>query len=249
MIDLLSLILATAAAFLGGFVDAIAGGGGVITVPALLMLGLPPDLVVGTNKIIGTTGTSAAAFTFLKRSRTNREILRFTVPMAACGAVIGAASVEIIPIALFKPILILVIYALALYFFFRPALGITASYTGLSSRLVLVTSFAVFVICAYDGLFGPGTGAFLTALMVRFVGLDFVFAAGNTRVLNWTSNIVSLVIFIGTGKVIWAIGLPMAFGNLLGGFCGAHVAIEKGAPWIRWIYIAMGLALATKMLA
>ncbi|MFN8390305.1 MAG: TSUP family transporter [Bdellovibrionota bacterium] len=233
---------------LAGFVDAIAGGGGIIVLPMLLLTDIPPTLVLGTNKLIGTTGTVMAVWSFVRGGKVNREMVTIAAPFTAVGACLGVFSVALVPPSLIKPAAMALTVVLAVYFFVRPQLGLLGTFTELTPKLRLVLIVGAFLLGFYDGVFGPGTGAFLTFLFVRLLGLDFVSAAANTKVLNLTSNIVALSLFIARDGVLYSVGLPMAAACMAGGYFGAHFAMRKGAGIVRWLFLVMAVALVIKML-
>ncbi|MEI6513513.1 MAG: TSUP family transporter, partial [bacterium] len=208
----------------------------------------PPAMAVATNKLVASCGATSAAATFVHSKRYTPEVVLKAIPFTIVGALIGAFSLTTVPKDLLKPIIAIVITGLAIYFWLRPQMGLTSTYTTLTKRLSGLVFAGAFIIGFYDGFLGPGTGTFLMFLMVRGLGFDFVHAAGNTKVLNWASNITALVLFLITGKIFFAAGLPMAAANLLGGYLGAHTAIRKGSTWIRWIYLIMALALVVRLL-
>lgn len=233
---------------IAGFVDAIAGGGGVVVVPMLLLANIPTEFVLGTNKLIGTTGTAMAVRSFFRGDKINRELVLLAIPCTAIGACLGVMSVSLIPSHLLKPLAATLTVLLAIYFFARPQLGLHETYTGVTPRVRLTLVGATSLIGFYDGLFGPGTGAFLTFLFVRIVGLDFVHAAANTKVLNLVSNVVALSLFIAKGAVLYSVGIPAALACMLGGYLGAHFAMRKGAGMVRWIFLVMAIAVVVKLL-
>lgn len=241
------IAIACVAALAAGFVDAIAGGGGVITFPTLLLLNLPVSLVVGTNKLCNSFGTLAAALTFYRSGKLNSEILVRALPFTCIGSVIGAYLVLQIPNDFLRPVASILVLALAIYLAVRPSLGQSDNYSGLtdSSKRLLVVS--ALVLGFYDGFLGPGTGMFLAYVMVRWIGLDFVKAAGNTKVLNLASNLVPLAYFVSQGNIRYDLGIPMALANILGGYLGAHSAIKAGPKLVRTICIVMSTILAGKL--
>lgn len=243
----LEITLAVLAAFVAGFIDAIAGGGGIITLPTLLWLGLSPASAVATNKLVNTCGATSAAYTFVRHKRYTREVVRLGLPLTALGALAGAFLVTRVSGEALKPFMAVVILLVALYFGLRHELGLRGTYAGLSRRLAILTAGCALALGFYDGFIGPGTGAFLMVLFVRGLGFDFVYAAGNTKILNWTSNIVALAFFLFGNEVQFAVGLPMMPANLLGGYLGAHFAIRKGSAWVRVIFLLMALVLAGRM--
>jgi uncharacterized membrane protein YfcA len=247
-LPILQIFWASLAAFIAGFVDAIAGGGGIITVPALLACGLPAAEVLGTNKLVGTTGTSMAAWSFWYKKKAVSELLVMAVPFTIVGAALGSQSVTLLPSEYFKPLVTLLTFLLALYFFLRPKLGMLETYDGLNPKIRRITLAGAFGLGFYDGIFGPGTGAFLTFLFVRLVGLDFLRAAACTKVLNLASNAVALSLFLWHGVVVFSLGIPMALANMCGNYCGAHSAMKGGAGLVRWVFIVMAVILGCKML-
>jgi uncharacterized membrane protein YfcA len=165
------------------------------------------------------------------------------------GALAGAVSVLVLPNDFLKPIVSVLVIAVALYCYFRPAVGVNHLYGGLTKRTRVITQLAALGIGFYDGFFGPGTGIFLTFFFVKVLGCDFLRATANTKVLNWMSNIVPLVYFLTQGNVRFDLGIPMLIANIAGGYLGARTAISKGSSFIKWIYLIMAALTATKLLA
>lgn len=242
------LAIAVTFSFIAGFVDAIAGGGGVITVPALLFLGLPIDLVLGTSKLISTSGTVVAARKFIIGKQYSPFVLRVALCFTAVGAFVGALTISLFDPAFLKPFISILIVAIAVYFFFKPQLGISIVHEPLDKRRKFFILCSALCLGFYDGFFGPGTGTFLMFVFVRFAHQDFLCATGNTKILNLTSNFVSLVVFILAGKIVWHIGVPMAIASMLGGYMGARYAMKKGASLVRWIFIIMAVMVGCKQL-
>ena len=237
------------ASFIAGFVDAIAGGGGVITFPTFLLLGLPIAQIVGTNKLVSASGTTVAAYTFLKKGMVQTEVILPALPFTFIGALAGAASILVLPNEFLKPAVSVLVIAVALYCYFRPAVGADHLYEGLSKRSRAITQLAAFGLGFYDGFFGPGTGIFLTFFFVKALGCDFLRATANTKVLNWMSNIAPLIFFLTQGNIRFDLGIPMLIANIAGGYLGAHTAISKGSIFIKWIYLIMAGLTAAKLLA
>lgn len=244
----MEVFILTCASLLAGFVDAVAGGGGVITFPAFLLLGLPVSEIVGTNKLVSTAGTSVAAFTFLKKGHVQREVVSAALPFTLVGALIGAATIVVLPNDWLKPLVSVLVIAVALYCYFRPTLGIAHSYEALSPRTLTLTRAAALALGFYDGFFGPGTGIFLTFFFIGVLHCDFLRATASTKVLNWVSNVVSLLYFLTQGNLRFDLGIPMLCANILGGYLGARTAIAKGSSFIKWIYLSMALLTAGKLL-
>ncbi|MBN8550242.1 MAG: TSUP family transporter [Deltaproteobacteria bacterium] len=244
----MEILLLSVAAFVAGFVDAVAGGGGVVTFPVFLFLNLPVSQIVGTNKFVSTAGTLIATLTFFKKGKISPEILRLALPFSVAGALLGAVTVLLLPNEFLKPVVSVLIIGVALYCYIRPNLGAQHSYTGLTPRSSRLVCAAAFALAAYDGFFGPGTGIFLTFFFINVLKFDFVRAAGNTKALNLISNVVPLLYFLTQGTVRFDLAIPMALANIVGGYCGAHAAIRKGNSFVKWIYVTMALLTAGKLI-
>ena len=165
----MEIIVLSCASLLAGFVDAIAGGGGVVTFPVFLFLGLPVSQIVGTNKLVSTAGTSVAALTFLKKGLMQREVVGAALPWTFLGAIAGAATVLMVPNDFLKPCVSVLVVAVALYCYFRPQIGLDHTYEGITPRTRMLLVVAGFGLGFYDGFFGPGTGIFLTFFFIKFI--------------------------------------------------------------------------------
>lgn len=245
----MEILILSFAALIAGFVDAIAGGGGVITFPTFILLGLPVSEIVGTNKLVSTAGTTVAAYTFLKKGFIQKEVISVALPFTFVGSLIGAALVLIVPNDLLKPFVSVLVICVALYCYFRPALGLDHSYEALSKKSRLITRLVALALGFYDGFFGPGTGIFLTFYFIAFLDCDFLRATANTKVLNWMSNVIPLLYFLTQGNIRFDLGIPMLVANIVGGWVGAHTAISKGSSFIKWIYLTMAILTASKLVA
>lgn len=243
----MEIVVLSFAALLAGFVDAVAGGGGVITFPTFILLGLPVSEIVGTSKLVSTAGTSIAAYTFYKKGLIQKEIVSSALPFTFVGALGGAATVLFLPNDFLKPMVSILVIVVALYCYFRPAMGAVDGFEGLSSRSRLLTQLVAFGMGFYDGFFGPGTGIFLTFFFIGVLNCDFLRATANTKILNWMSNIVPLVYFLTQGNIRFDLGIPMLLANIGGGYLGAHAAISKGSSFIKWIYLTMAGLTAAKL--
>ncbi|MFZ5950839.1 MAG: sulfite exporter TauE/SafE family protein [Candidatus Rifleibacteriota bacterium] len=243
----MEIFILVIAALAAGFVDAVAGGGGVITFPAFILCGLPISEIVGTNKLVSVSGTSVAAMTFISRGMAQREVVFPALLFTAIGAVSGAAIVLKLPNEFLKPWVSVLVIFVAIYCYFRPELGSEHNYSGLNVFKHFSLWFTALALGFYDGFFGPGTGIFLTFYFVKFLGCDYLRAGANTKILNWTSNIVSLVFFLFNGTVRFDIGIPMIIANVIGGYLGARTAISKGSVFIKYIYISMAGLTALKL--
>jgi hypothetical protein len=242
-IDPAALATVAAAGFAAGFVDSVAGGGGLISLPALLAAGLPPHLALGTNKLQSAMGTSFAAANYARRGLAGREGLALGAACTGLAALAGAACVSRIAGGVLVRVIPWLLAAIFFHAAAKPRIGETPS-----RPRVGVTAFgagAGLVLGFYDGFFGPGTGSFWTAGFVLLAGLALPQATGRTKVMNLASNLASLAWFSGHGDVAWALGASMGVANIGGALLGSHLAIRKGARFIRVFFlIAVGATIA-----
>ena len=235
------------AAFVAGFIDSIAGGGGLVTVPALLLAGIPPLATLGTNKLQSLFGAGSATLAYALKGHVR---LKEQLPMALMsfiGAVIGAKVTTYIPGDVLKAFLPLLLIAVALYFALKRNMGDADRHARLRP-LVFGLTF-VPVIGFYDGMFGPGTGSFFMLAFVTMAGFGMLKATAHTKLLNFASNIGGFVVFFLSGVIIWKVGLTMAVGQFLGAQTGSRLAMRNGAKIIRPLLVITCMALAVKLLA
>jgi uncharacterized membrane protein YfcA len=234
-----------ATGLVAGFVDSIAGGGGLITVPVLLGLGLGPQETLGTNKLQATFGSGSAAWHYAAAK---------TVPIGDCalgftcslvGAAGGALVVQQIDPSFLRRAIPFLLIAVAIYIWFKPQLG-AMDRNPRMPRLGFDLLFGL-VIGFYDGFFGPGTGTFWTMAYMLGLGFNMARATGYTKVMNFASNLSSLAFFLLGGKVHFEAGLVMGIGQLTGARIGAKMVIAKGTRFVRPIFIAVVLALTIKL--
>ena len=245
-LDLLVLLALGAVGALAGFVDAIAGGGGLIALPALLSVGIPPIAAFGTNKVQSVIGTGMAAITYWRGGYVRLGDLVPAVVATAAGAFAGALTVKRIDTSLLSYAVPAALILIALYFSFAPRLSDADRHARL--RFAVWVPVMGFVIGFYDGIFGPGTGSFLTVGFVTLFGLGLTRAAGNTKFLNLTSNLGALALFIPSGDVVWPAAIAMAIGQLVGGYAGARTGIRFGARLIRPLVVIVSIILALRLL-
>jgi uncharacterized membrane protein YfcA len=246
-VDPLVIAMLAVAAFFAGTVDAIAGGGGLITLPALMAAGLPPHLAYGTNKGQSVWGSGAALATFWRRGRVDRRQAAIAFPLGLVGAAIGAQLVLAIDDDALRPIAIaMLIGAAALLLVRRPAREEDAPDMHRRRHLVLAAVLAL-VIGAYDGFFGPGTGTFLIVGFVALCGKGLTRATADAKVVNFASNLAALAAFGMAGTVAWSVALPMGAGQLAGGVVGARLALRGGARLIRLAVLVVSGALVVKL--
>jgi uncharacterized membrane protein YfcA len=233
-------------ALVAGFVDAIAGGGGLLCLPALLLAGLDPVAALATNKLQGTFGTGSATYAFWSRGALEPRRHLPAIATTFVGAVLGVAAVHYAPTRLLSGILPPLLILIAIYFALSPRLSDLASAPRLQPRIF--TFFFAPVIGFYDGVFGPGTGSFFMLALVTLFGLGVIEATGRTKLFNFTSNIASLLMFALGGKIVWIIGFTMGICQIIGAQIGAHMAIRKGTRLIRPLLVTVCIVIAMKLL-
>ena len=234
-----NLILLGVAMFASGFIDAIAGGGGLIQTPAML-LSFPdrnPVEVVATSKTAAFFGTTTAAIQYRKFIKTDPKLLIAMVIPAFIGSGIGAHLASRISAGSYKSSIFFVMIAIFFYTLVKPELGKEHVEKHSPQKLMVIGSIAAFIIGFYDGLIGPGTGTILMIALVALMGFAFVGASAIAKVVNATTNLASIIVVGLTIGVMWKLGLVLAVANLAGGYMGSHMAIKKGSSFIRIFYL------------
>lgn len=235
-------LLALAALF-AGTVDAIAGGGGLITLPALRLAGLPVHLALGTNKGQSVWGAASATFAFWRAGRVDRRQALFAFPLAFAGSFIGAYLQLLISNEVLEPVVIgMLIGAAVLMVVRKPMRDADAVHPRW-----WVAGLLSLVIGAYDGFFGPGTGTFLIVGFVALCGRSLVHASADAKVVNLASNLAAFITFARAGTILWDVALPMAVGQLAGGFIGTHLALKGGARIVRIMVLLVSASLIIKL--
>ncbi|MDO5657956.1 MAG: TSUP family transporter [Paracoccus sp. (in: a-proteobacteria)] len=240
------VLMLVVAAFAAGFVDAIAGGGGLITVPALMLAGLPPAQALATNKVQGAFGAGTAALSYAASGLVDLRS-QWRAALIAFGAgLLGALCVSLIPAQALRYVLPFVLIAIAAFFALKPGLGDMdrmQRITPLAFTLTLVP-----LIGFYDGLIGPGTGAFFMIGFVTLAGYGILKATAHTKLLNFASNFGGLVGFTMIGKPLWLLGLAMGIAQIAGAWVGARLAMRVGARIIKPLLVITSTALALRLL-
>lgn len=243
----LELILILAAvAFVAGFVDSIAGGGGLLTVPAMLIAGMDPVSAIATNKLQGTFSVGSAALQYTKHGAVDWRSARLMMAVSFIAAMFGAAFVSFVPVDELKAWLPVALIAIAIYFLLSPRLGDVEAEPRISERTF--TGSVVPGIAFYDGALGPGTGSFFTLAFLALRGQSILRATATTKLLNFASNLGSLILFILAGKVVWIVGLAMAFASFFGARLGSRMAIANGAKLIRPVLVIACTGMAARLL-
>ncbi|WP_243324045.1 TSUP family transporter [Geothrix sp. SG200] len=250
MPNLPTLALLMLAALLAGFIDAVVGGGGLITVPAL-MLGLPAGTplptLLGTNKVVAVTGTTMAAGKFLRSGALAGREMVVPVLASALGASGGVWLTYRVHADFLKPVMLGLLVAMLAFTLLKPDLGhLHAPRYGLRHQRGLAALIAL-GLGFYDGFFGPGTGSVLIFLFVAVLGFDFLRSSALAKAVNWASNITSMGLFVWQGSWIPSVALGMAAANGVGGYLGAHVALNKGSGWVRGVFIGVVGALILRL--
>lgn len=248
-IDPIWLTLLLAASF-AGFVDAVAGGGGLIQVPALFAA-LPreaPATLFGTNKIASIFGTLSAARRYV---RAVEMPWRLVLPAAASAFVFsfaGAAVVAWLPKDVVRPLVLVLLVAVAAYTWTKPDFGISKRLPRMAAEHALLVALLVGAVMGfYDGFFGPGAGSFMIFAFVRLYGMDFLHASASAKILNAATNAGALLLFAPSGHVLWALGLGMAVCNIAGAQLGSRLAIRHGSGFVRVVFLIMTTLLIAKI--
>lgn len=234
------------AAMAAGFVDAIAGGGGLITVPALFWAGLPPQLALGTNKFQSSCGTALATWSYARAGLLRVPGIGLGVVATLIGAAAGTWVLTLIRPEILKRIVPVLVAGMAVYTWLRPDLGRERAAAKMGA-----TAFAILfgvMLGFYDGFFGPGTGAFWMIACVLLLGFGMREATGYTKAMNLTSNLASLAVFLALAQVSFVVGGTMAVGQLIGAKAGSGLVVKKGAAIVRPVFLAVVSLLAVKLL-
>jgi uncharacterized membrane protein YfcA len=235
------IVLLCVAAFAAGFIDAIVGGGGLIQTPAGLILlpNLPVATVIGTLKIPAFSGTSFAAYQYLKKVTMDWKLLLIMMAVALPSAFMGSTLLTYMSNDFMKPLLLFILSLLAIYTYAKKNFGQHIA-KDLSKSTQIWNAILISVIVGfYDGFIGPGTGSFLVVAFIALMGFDFLHASANAKMVNLATNFGSICLFMLKGKIIWAIALPMAASNAFGGWLGAKLAITKGNGFIRIFFLVV----------
>lgn len=243
-----AIFLALSAGF-AGCIDAIAGGGGLIQLPALLAAMPKTDVptILGTNKLSSFLGTSVATATYTRRVRPE---LHTALPMAAAafvGSGLGASVATLVPAEVFRPLIVVLLIAVGIYTWKRPALGqVEAKRFAPKTHSLIATGLGA-VIGFYDGIFGPGTGSFLVFALVGLLGYAFLRASATAKIVNLGTNAAAILVFGYHGAVMVALGLAMGVANVIGAFIGARLAIRGGSELVRKVFLFVVIVLIAKV--
>lgn len=242
------IFLAIASGF-AGFVDAMAGGGGLIQLPALI-IGLPNKelpLILGTNKVPSIFGTSAAARNYFKNLKPDIPLTITMMVPAFIGSMAGAAFAASVPKEFFKPFIVLLLTSVAIYTWRKPELGMSENLKFTNQNRLFLVALIGLLIGFYDGIFGPGTGTFLVFFLVSGIGYAFLKASGTAKLVNIATNAGAILSFQITGHIWWQLGLLLAIANVSGAILGSRLAIKGGSPLVRKVFLAVTFLLITRV--
>ncbi|CEL29795.1 sulfite exporter TauE/SafE family protein [Pseudomonas fluorescens] len=246
---MVDIVILCVFAFAAGLIDAAVGGGGLIQIPALFNV-LPtaqPAALLGTNKVAAACGTAFAARSFVRKVAIDWGLV---IP-AACAAFVmaffGAATVSFVPQSMIRPAVLVLIVLMAIYTFWKKDFGALHKPMHIGTKEKLLAIVIGGAIGFYDGLFGPGTGSFLIFLFIRCFAFDFLHASASAKLVNIATNVAALMFFIPTGNVLYLIAIPMAAFNILGALTGTWLAVHKGVPFVRALFLVLLVILISKL--
>lgn len=242
------IFLALAAGF-AGFVDAVAGGGGLVQLPALLIgIGNKPiPMILGTNKIPSIFGTSTAALSYFKKVKPDLRLTATMAGPALIGSVAGAHLASHFPTRVFHPLILTLLVLVGIYTWRKPELGLNEQLRHTHVKRLWIVAVCGLLIGFYDGIFGPGTGTFLVFLLVIIVGYEFLKASATAKLVNIATNFGAIVTFQLTGHIWWRLGLALAIANVIGALIGSRLAIKGGSPLVRRVFLLVVAALIAKL--
>lgn len=244
--DILILVLLAVAGAFAGFVDSIVGGGGLISVPAMLLTNLPPSMALGSNKLSSIFGAGSASITFLRNHMVDFSLVRKLLPFTFIGSMIGTLAVVSLPPLYVKPIIIVLLVCVTLFVVFKKDWGEINRTSAVAGKALYICMAFALGIGVYDGFIGPGTGTFLIMGFI-FTGFDFLHASANAKILNFTSNLASLIVFFCLGRVNIKYGLATGVGQIIGAYLGSHLAIAKGSSLVRVVFLSVTTVMLLKL--
>lgn len=228
-----------------GFIDSIAGGGGLLTVPVLLSVGLSPAQVLATNKLQSVGGSFSASLYFLRRRAVDLSSQKWAIAFTFVGSVIGTLLIQRLNADFLRVMLPILIIAVGVYFMLTPKIGAIDSHQRLSA---IPFAMAIGLVGFYDGFFGPGAGSFYALGYVMLCGFNLAKSTAHAKILNFVSNIAALLFFILGGQVMWGIGLVMLIGQVIGARIGANLVLTKGQALIRPMIIVVSVIMSSKLI-
>lgn len=241
------ILFLAAAAFVAGFIDSIAGGGGLVTIPALLLVGMPPVETLGTNKLQGLFGSASATISYAQKGLVDPRKQLSSALLALIGGAAGAVLATVIPGEWFKAVMPFLLVAIALYFAFKPNMT-DIDQTQRVTPFVFGLTIPP-LIGFYDGVFGPGTGSFFMLAFVALAGYGVLKATAHTKLLNFASNVGGFAVFALAGVIHWKIGLLMGACQFAGARLGSALAMRQGAKLIKPLLVIVCVAMAARLMS
>ncbi len=246
-VDVNKILILMTICFLAAVIDAISGGGGLISLPAYFAAGLNPYTALGTNKLSSSISTIASVFRFWKAGKVNIDIIKKLCPLSFIGALFGVGTAVYIGSSYFKMISFFILILVFFYTLKHKSIGQKSEYKGLTKTNLNQGRFLALIIGFYDGFLGPGTGSFLIFGLIKIFKLDFTNASGNSKILNFSSNATTLISYLILGKINFAYGLPVALAMIIGATVGSKLAILKGNSFIKPVFLSVTIILILKM--
>ena len=231
--------------FIASFIDSVVGGGGLISTPALLAVGLPPSVALGTNKFASFFSTLTSAYKFLRSGKVDLKVVGKLFPFVFIASGGGAILATYLPAEVLKPLIIVILTLVIIYTVFKKDWGSVRTFTSLTIGKAIILVILFSILGFYDGFLGGGTGSFMLFALLMF-GFDFLSAAGNAKVLNFASNGGAILLFIILGQVNYAYGLLMAVSMIVGSYLGAQFALKKGVGYVKILFIVVTAVLIIK---
>jgi uncharacterized membrane protein YfcA len=243
-----TVLLLLLAALLAGWVDAVVGGGGLLQLPALLLVpGVSPVQALATNKLAGIMGTTVSAVVFYRRVRPGLSTAAPMAVAALLGGAGGAALASSLPPEVITPIVLVALVVVAVWTLARPAAGRVTQLRWSGVRHTGAAVVLGLAVGGYDGLVGPGTGSFLVIGLVGLLGFAFLEASANAKIINAVTNLGALVVFALTGAPLWVLGLMMGAANVVGGYVGARMAVARGSGFVRVVFLVVVAGLVVRL--
>ncbi|WP_445489332.1 sulfite exporter TauE/SafE family protein [Niallia sp. 03133] len=239
------LLFLIIAGFTAAFIDSVVGGGGLISLPALLFTGLPPQIALGTNKLASTMGSLTSSISFIRHGKINKSLMVKLLPLSIIGSAIGVYVVQKIPSDKLKPLILVILIVVTIYTLTKKEWGLTSTFNGMTIKKAIFAVGIVTLIGFYDGFLGGGTGSFFLFAFL-LMGFDFVESAGNAKILNFGSNITALVVFFYYDSVYYQYGIPMGIAMIAGALIGSKVAIKKGSSYVKILFVLVSVVLIGK---
>ncbi|MCF7594375.1 sulfite exporter TauE/SafE family protein [Staphylococcus warneri] len=243
--DIYVILIIVLFGFLASFIDSVVGGGGLISTPALLAIGLPPAVALGTNKLASSFGTLTSTIKFIRSGNVDLKIVSKLFPFVLIASSGGAYLATILPAHLLKPLIIVALSLVFIYTLVKKDWGSIRTFTTFTPMKAVMFFTAYLIIGFYDGFIGGGTGSFMLFVLLMF-GFDFLSAAGNAKVLNFASNVGALILFMILGQVDYFYGLIMTVSMIIGSYVGAQFAISKGVGYVKLLFITVTAVLILK---